>query len=67
MLLRPRPLRHRSGCMSKMKDEALRIAEEQIENELEEQIRYMNAGISKETLARMKSYIANATPKETND
>ncbi len=53
--------------MSKMKDEALRIAEEQIENELEEQIRYMNAGISKETLARMKSYIANATPKETND
>jgi hypothetical protein len=50
-----------------MKDEALRIAEEQIENELEEQIRYMNAGISKETLARMKSYIANATPKETND
>ena len=53
--------------MSKMKDEAIRVAEERIENELEEQIRFMNAGISKETLARMKSYIANASAKETND
>ena len=54
--------------MSNMKDEAISAAEAQIEAELQEQIKYMNAGISRETLDRMKNYIANAaTTTESDD
>jgi predicted secreted protein len=50
-----------------MKDEAISAAEEQLEAELQEQIKYMNAGISRETLDRMKKYIANAGANTESD